>query len=441
VHAAWTWLTSLSLVHGAVPAVLVAATAVGLLLLLRSPGPQRRYRRSLPVAAPAAALLLTVAWLALRLLRPFPDALPWTVLAWVGVALLSVCLAGAAWRKASWRGRMVSVLAVALVVTGAAGQVNREYAPFPTIAAALQLPPQDVVPASSVLQATPTLAAPPGHGALVQVDIPNAVSHFPARPGWVYVPPAYLTAQRPLLPLLVLLGGQPGSPRDWVDGGSVARTMDAFAAAHHGLAPVVVMPDDLGGETANPLCTDSRLGTADTYLARDVPAWIGSALRVDPNHTRWAVGGFSYGGTCALQLSVAHPDLFPTFVDISGQRSPTLGDPSMTIRRAFGGNAAAYAAVDPMRELTGHAYPTTAAFLTAGSRDTAARSDAAAVRNALTAAGATASVTVLPGGHSWAVAGAALDRALPWLAARWGLVPRPPPPLHRPPAPHGAARR
>lgn len=250
--------------------------------------------------------------------------------------------------------------------------------------------------------ASTTVTRLPGHGALIQVDIPGTASRFPARAAWVYVPPAYLTSQRPRLPVLVLLGGQPGGPRDWVDGGSVARTLDAFAATHRGLAPVVVMPDALGGETANPLCIDSRLGAADTYLARDVPAWIRSTLHVDPSPTRWAVGGFSYGGTCALQLAVAHPDVFPTFVDVSGQRSPTLGDPATTIDRAFGGDAAAFAA---------------------GSRDTAARSDAAAVRDALTGAGATAAVTVLPGGHSWAVAGAALDRALPWLAARWGLVP------------------
>ena len=37
-----------------------------------------------------------------------------------------------------------------------------------------------------------------------------------------------------------MIGGQPGGPRDWLDAGKLASRLDAFAAAHRGLAPVVV---------------------------------------------------------------------------------------------------------------------------------------------------------------------------------------------------------
>lgn len=205
--------------------------------------------------------------------------------------------------------------------------------------------------------------------AVTQVAIPATRSGFPARAAWVYVPPAYLTADRPLLPVVVLLGGQPGSPRDRVDGGQPAQRLDDWAEAHHGLAPVVVMPDGLGGEVANPLCLDSLLGQADGYLSVDVPAWISAHLQVDPDHAHWAVGGFSYGGTCALQLAVAHPTVWPTSVDASGQRAPTLGSDAETAQAAFGADAAAE----------------------------------------------------LPGGHSWDVRGPALTGALPWLTQHVGL--------------------
>ena len=102
-------------------------------------------------------------------------------------------------------------------------------------------------------------------------------------------------------------------------------SMDAYAAEHNGIAPVVVMPDASGGQVDNPLCTDSNLGKVGTYLSQDVPNAIKSQLLVDPRPQRWTVGGFSYGGTCALQLAARYPDIFPTFLNFAGEEEPSLG--------------------------------------------------------------------------------------------------------------------
>jgi len=147
--------------------------------------------------------------------------------------------------------------------------------------------------------------APPGMpeaGRIAQVVIPGRVSQFGARPAWIYLPPAYLGSPRAVLPVLVLIPGQPGGPEDWLLAGRLAGIVDAFAAAHHGLAPVVAVPDVTGSVFGNPLCMDSRLGRTETYLATEVPEWVASNLQVDPQ--RRAIGGFSFGGTCALQLAV-----------------------------------------------------------------------------------------------------------------------------------------
>ncbi len=77
--------------------------------------------------------------------------------------------------------------------------------------------------------------------------------------------------------------------------------MDGYARGHGGLAPVVAVADPNGAQSANTLCMDSRIAPADTYLCVDVPRWITGTLNVTPATGRWAVGGFSYGATCALE--------------------------------------------------------------------------------------------------------------------------------------------
>ncbi len=46
------------------------------------------------------------------------------------------------------------------------------------------------------------------------------------------------------------------------------------------------------------------------------------------------------GGTCAVDLTVMHPELFSTFVDIAGDMGPNAGTKEQTIARIYGGDAA-----------------------------------------------------------------------------------------------------
>jgi len=73
---------------------------------------------------------------------------------------------------------------------------------------------------------------------------------------------------------------------------------------------------------ANSLCLDSRLGRSATYLTSDVPQWIRATLQVDGDPRAWVVGGFSHGGTCALQMRGAALCL-GTITDDIGEISPT----------------------------------------------------------------------------------------------------------------------
>ncbi|MER7004872.1 alpha/beta hydrolase-fold protein [Dactylosporangium sp. NPDC000555] len=426
-----------SLVRGGLPIVVGVTAAAGMAMLLYRAG-RGRIRWGLVACGSAVALSTAGGWYVDNVWRPFPDHLPAEVLGWVAFGLAGAGLAVVCWPGTGWRLRGVAVLAAAATLLGSGLAINGLYGQYSTVRAALGLRPankirlEDVEPhARHSVEPVPDrpLAAVwrrpaylPASGRLLSAPIPGEKSGFSARPAWVYLPPAYLATERAVLPVLVLLSGQPGSTRDWLDGGQVDQVMDRFAREHDGLAPLVVMPDALGSTMANPLCLDSRLGNVETYLTEDVPSWIRSHFEVDPDVRHWAVGGFSYGGTCALQLGVRRPDRYRTLLDLSGQSEPTLGDRAMTVSAAFGGDAAAFTRVNPLDILATQRFPTTTMLMVVGRDDGEYGPQQRAVRAACERAGMTVQWWEPPGGHNWQVWGPGLVAALPQLAARIGLI-------------------
>jgi S-formylglutathione hydrolase FrmB len=427
-----------SLVNGPLPVILlVAGLLVAGLLTLALLRAGRRWLTAL-VPLIVVAMVIVAAVLIDRVWRPFPEALPVSVLVWTwaGLTGIALALAGQPLLR-SWRGRIGAVMAGVIVLAAAGNQINVYYQEYPSLWVALG-PWLDKKPVfTGDNQAAPEVTAGPGQaltsvwhppaglpkaGRVYQVTIAGKVSKFPARSGFIYLPPAYLSSPRAQLPVLVLLAGQPGDPSQWVYSGGIQQMMDAFAAQHEGLAPVVVMPDDLGGELANPLCIDSRLGNAQTYLTTDVPDWVMSHLSVRPPARGWAIGGFSHGGTCSIQLTTQAPRLFPVFVDISGQDEPTLGSRQLTIDKAFGGDAAAFARVNPIDVLSRTRFPGNAGVFVGGADDHEYTPQQRVMYQASRQAGMDVTFEELPGGHSWQVWKAGLQRNLAWLAARTGIT-------------------
>lgn len=430
-------MLDLSLISGPVPVLVLVAGWVAFLALAIRRG-QGWWSRRVPLAAAIGlAATGTLVFVVQVLWQPFPDPLPGTSVLWTG--LIASALALALLRPVRWRVKAVALVAVLIVAVTGSAQINQYFAAYPTLRSALGLPlPSQVafgsIPAATAAPIRPVPGTPisatwsppanlPAHGAVTTASIPGVVSGFHARPAWIYLPPAYLSSPRSLLPVLVLVPGQPGSPRDWFDGGRLAPVLDGFAAAHHGLAPIVVVPDPLGEQLAEPLCVDSARGHAFTYLTMDVPAWIRRTFQVDPDPAHWAVGGASAGGTCALQLAVNAPAVYPTLLDLSGQVEPTVGSRSRTVAEVFGGDLAAFRRVNPLDVLASHPFPHLAATVVVGRDDTLFRPQAQRVAAALRAAGVPVRYVELPGGHSWWVWSPGLQQSLPWLAQRMGLTP------------------
>ncbi|MBF4625821.1 esterase [Clavibacter sp. VKM Ac-2872] len=330
------------------------------------------------------------------------------------------------------------VLAPLAVLSGAVG-INADVEEYPTVAAAFGLIRVTHLDMRSIPRPAPDMnadtSAPPMEtsftpstdqpvrGRVGYVEIPGAESGFRARDAIVYLPPAALVPDAPELPVLIAFAGQPGAPLDLIASARLDRILDEYAADHHGLAPIVVIPDQLGGQHKNPMCIDSPLGNSASYLTRDVPTWIRTNLRVSSSPSHWAVMGFSQGGTCAAQLGASRPDLFSGLVDISGELGPFAG--RTTVDVAFGGDQDAYDAAFPASIMARNApYPSSTAMFCVGDQDQKFRPVAEALDAAGRSAGMDSRLHVATGSaHDWRTVRSCAKEALPLLGQRLGMTP------------------
>jgi S-formylglutathione hydrolase FrmB len=171
------------------------------------------------------------------------------------------------------------------------------------------------------------------------------------------------------------------------------------------------------------MCIDSPLGNVATYITVDVRRWVLGHLHVRRDPRDWTIAGFSQGGTCAIQFGAAHPHLFGSVVDVSGELEQQNGSRSHTIAVGFGGSAAAYRRAMPLALLAAHApYADSVALFTVGGADTHYLPVAPRLARAASAAGMHTAVKVFPGvKHNWTVAMDGFSWAFDRLVGRWRL--------------------
>jgi S-formylglutathione hydrolase FrmB len=441
-------MSELSLIHGPVPIVsaLMAAVAI-LFLLVRRSGTWWIF--ALTSAAASALLSVVACWAVIHVFYWWAEDLPATVVFYVALLMWAItlgsttALAGLRRRqrnealvRASTLRRSCAAVATLLVMVFVGVQVNASFGQYPTVGTLLDPQIQIVEAAPPRMQFAPGSqfkktavsarwtggAELPSSGKVISVKIPGTDSGFQARNAIVYLPPAYSAPNRPVLPVLVLVSGQPGAPDSWLRSSDLVKTLDSYADTHGGVAPLVVIPDPNGSDSANTMCLNSSRGKVDTYMAKDVPSWIKENLDVDANPAHWAIGGFSYGGTCAVQMVTRHPDVFTSFMAVSPEREPALAvDRSITIDKAFHGNAAAFNAQVPLTLLAKHKYPQVRGFFAAGAQDAQYSANVKILQTASRQAGMTVEAGSYPGGHSWTVVNAALPHGLAFIFSGLGL--------------------
>ncbi|MCE0766336.1 esterase family protein [Pseudonocardia kujensis] len=424
-------MDGLSLVDGWLPIVLLAVGGLAVFGLLT------RWGRGAVATAVLAVLVAALVFAGLNLLVVgaldlVPEPLPRQVLIWIAIGLGGVVLAlGSLFGTRPGR-KVLALLCGLLVVVAAASQVNVYFEQYPTLAALAgggderSFTGGHGAPSRSMTTPVATRWRGPATGAssIETSTIPGTVSGFTGRDAQLYLPAAYNSPNAPLLPVLVLVAGQPGGPEDWVVGGTLQALMDEVAQRHGGLAPVTVVVDPNGADGNNTMCMDSDIAKADTYLSVDVPRWIEANLGIDANHAHWAFGGWSFGGTCAIQMATRHPDLYPNFVDMAGEREPAISaDRTQTIQVAFHGDTAAFDALTPLTLLAERKYPEVWGYFACGGDEQEVGAWQTEVSTAAQRAGMTVRTQVVPGqGHSWGVPHASLPPALDFLGPRLGLT-------------------
>ena len=437
LHHLANGLWSTNIVSGPLPysVLVVAGALVGFLttqtgLRRRQTGRRRAAAVAIAVASGLAAAgvlwwVVAVAW------NPFGIPIPRAVLlavlslgAGIAVAVLSL-------HRARWWRLVVSVVAVVATLAAATLASTAAFGLNPTLgslvgkAPAEPIQPLDIRPfrlAAGVTDIASTWQRPddlPAHGRLGSVQIPAVHSGFGARDAGLYLPPAALVPHAPKLPLMILMMGQPGDP----DPQYVGRVLDRFAARHDGLAPIVVVADQLGDPLQDPGCTDSaRFGHVETYITKDVPEWADANLQVETTPGSRTIAGYSNGGACALLYAARYPELFGNLLDVSGEVFPGSEDPDAMLQSVFGGDQAAYDRQKPLNVLHGHRYPRSAAVFTAGSDDPVYVEAARTAKAAAESAGFETRYAEVPhGGHVLGAIYGGLENGFTALYPRLGL--------------------
>lgn len=439
------FLSGIQVIGGPLPIVVdVIAGVSAAWLAVRFLPRGRRVRWGITVVLAlflGAGIGFLICWVVGDLANAFDVTLSVASRVWVAVALAGIALAVANLRRSRPVRKATAVVSiVSFALLGAVG-VNADFGQYPTLASFVGASsfadlPDSVLAAqrlhagsapSTELPLWNTWKAPadlPVKGLLGAVTIPSTVSHFAARQALVYLPPAALIANPPTLPVLVMLSGQPGGPQDIFLAGHLNAVMDKLAAENGGLGPIVVVPDQLSARNVNPMCVDGPIGNSATYLTVDVPAWIKANLNVQTATAAWGIGGFSEGGTCAIQLGGAHPDLFGSIMNISGEIEPKIGSPDVTIRKGFSGDVAAYNAAKPLSVIAKHApFANTVGIFGVGKLDAKYTPWIATVAAAAKAAGIHTTVLASPRtAHDWYTVRYVFEHGLPIIYAQMGLM-------------------
>jgi S-formylglutathione hydrolase FrmB len=410
-----------SLLTGWLPWALRALTVV---LVLATIG-RRRLRdrafllRRLPIVLGGGALFGVLCAVLVRTVLGISDPLPFELWFWLAVFGLAIGLAIVCWRGSRWWQRTAAPLAMLLAVLTAGDALDISLGYYPTLADMYGELTNQALPQQVSLGQLGTIHGNTKTGRIVEVAVPDTASVFQHRSEYVYLPPAWFrSTHRPKLPVVEMIGGEFAEPDNWIRAGNAIKTADAYAAAHNGFAPVMVFVDASGGFKVDTECVNGPAGQAMDHLVKDIPPYVEKTFGTAAIPAKWAVAGWSMGGTCAITLALSHPTVFGHFLDISGDLGPNKGDKNATIAALYGGNAAEYAADDPMTILGKRKkWPKGfSGMFAVGDQESAQPKHAQQLSGALKKDHIPNQIWTGSGKHSWTFAQAAFVQELPWLA-------------------------
>jgi len=161
-----------------------------------------------------------------------------------------------------------------------------------------------------------TVTTEPSGGRLLEGRFPGT-----ARPGYVYLPPAFDPAQR--YPVVYLLHGMPGSPAEFPVGTRLGTFADTAIAAGT-LRPFIgVMP----AAGTSPRYDGEWAGEWEIALVDDVLPWVDTSLPTIASPAGRVIAGLSAGGYGAFDIALRHPTIFGAVESWSGYFTPLHDGP------------------------------------------------------------------------------------------------------------------
>lgn len=403
------WFFALAVIDGPLPLIVWGLTVVGVVvLLIRRPTPAWLWRIVLALAAGIGGGVALVLWA--NATNAFGGQLPFACSFWVPAGFAATLIGiVSVWERSAWR-KVVAVLVIILSLltttlgVNAAFGINRTIGSmfgFSTAQDAKNLPkPAPTTPIAGPLYRTwKPPADMPKKGTVSKLAGDKAIPssrNFAARPAILYLPPAAQTKSPPRLPLVVMMMGYPGYP----DATDLAASLDALAAKNNGLAPIVIVADQLGTSGLDPMCVDSTaIGGVWTYFNVDIPAYATKNLNVMLDHKDWTIMGYSNGGACAFTWATHQPNLWTNIIAISPDVYPGAEESRDRIAKIFDGDFAKFDANKPAAGIAEHpgAYADHLAVFTVGARDVAFTPGVEKNKTLAEQAGFTTSYFVVPG--------------------------------------------
>ncbi|GAA1840089.1 alpha/beta hydrolase [Agromyces salentinus] len=376
-----------------------------------------------------------VLWFAVYILDLFGGPVVEQVWLWVPGAFAASLLAiWNLWRSRWWR-KLIALLSIPVFVLTAVLGINAAYGIDRTVANLLGVstaqkgdirdPNIDPPPPDPAEPLYTTWTAPEGMPDTGEVGtpdppVPNTASGFPARAAEYYLPPAALVENPPRLPLVIMMMGQPGDP----DASWIAEVLDKHAADHDGLAPIAIVVDQLSDPTVDPLCLDTDLGKAETYVMQDVVPWAKLHLNVLQGPQFTTVAGYSNGGGCAAYFGAKYPETFGNILAIAPTEYAGVEHAADVLASVFGGDQAAYDAVKPEAIMAAKApYADSTAIFAVGEADREFAPGTERLADAARAAGMNITYYEVPGGdHGVSGLVGGLEEGFTLLYPRLGLA-------------------
>ena len=144
------------------------------------------------------------------------------------------------------------------------------------------------------------------HGAALEGNLEGEAVD---REAFVFLPPSYQEDKKRRYPVVYALHGYSIGAEQWTHEIHVPQTIEG-AIALGSKEMIVVLPDSKTIYNGSMYSSSATTGDFESYVARDVVAYIDAHYRTIPDRQSRGLVGHSMGGYGASRIGMKHPDVF-----------------------------------------------------------------------------------------------------------------------------------